>query len=347
MQRRKLGRTGIDVSRLALGTMTFGGDCDAKRAQQLLDAAVAGGINLVDTAEMYPAPASAERYGQSEKIIGDWLRLRKCRDDIVLATKVCGPAGFVPWIRGGASVHDATNLEAALDASLRRLNTDYVDLLQLHWPDRAANFFGQLDFRTPQNERAFSIEATLGALARLVERGKVRAIGVCNETPWGLMRFLALADHADLPRVAAVQNPYNLLNRVFDIGLAEIAWREQCGLLAYSPLAFGMLSGKYHEPANANPQWRLERHRQYKRYRGDAARDASRRYVELAHAHGLSPAAFAIAWCASKPWVTSVIMGATTTAQIEQNLAAAAITITRELDKACDAIHQEITNPCP
>ncbi|MGR8918075.1 MAG: aldo/keto reductase [Gammaproteobacteria bacterium] len=345
MLRRKLGLDGPAVSVLTLGTMNFT-LADRGTAWAQLDRAVAAGINLVDTAEMYPAPASAEHYGESEQVLGEWLRSRGRPRELMVASKAAGPAAFVPWIRGGRSRHDDNNLSAAVEGSLTRLGVDTIDLYQLHWPDRATNFFGQLGFRAPQDEAAFDPEATLRALEGLVAAGKVRYVGLCNETAWGVGRFLELARAGGLPRVVSVQNPYNLLSRGLEVGLAEVVWREQCGLLTYSPLAFGMLSGKYHD-GSAGADARLERHRHYRRYTTNRAREAAARYLDIARAAGLDPVLMAIAWCASKPYVSSVIIGATSLAQLEHNLAAPDVDLPKSVLKAIDAVHEEISNPCP
>ena len=252
----------------------------------------------------------------------------------------------VPWIRDGRSVHTAENLTRAVDASLVRLKTDYIDLFQLHWPDRAANFFGQLGFKPARNEQAFSIEETLYALDNIVRSGKIRYVGLSNETPWGMMEFLRIAGAQGLPRIASIQNPYNLLNRSFEVGGAEIAHRERLSLLAYSPLGSGTLSGKYLEdrvPADA----RLTFFGRHDRYSNAAARAATRRYVEIASAAAIDPAHMALAFVASKPFVSSVIIGASSIAQLDHNLKASGLKLPRELLKAIDAVHEEISNPCP
>lgn len=346
MEYRKLGNTDLEVSAFCLGTMTFGGQNNAAEAHAQLDRARDTGVNLIDTAEIYPVPARAATYGESESIVGDWIAQRGSRDRIVLATKAAGPGAFVPWIRGGRSVHKAENLARAVDASLVRLKTDYIDLFQLHWPDRAANFFGQLGFKPARNEQAFSIEETLHALNDIVRSGKIRCVGLSNETPWGMMEFLRIAGQQGLPRIASIQNPYNLLNRSFEVGGAEIAHREHLGLLAYSPLGFGTLSGKYLEgrtPADA----RMTLFGRHDRYLNTAARQATRRYVEIASAAAIDPVHMALAFVASKPFVTSVIIGASSTAQLDHNLKASGSELPRELLKAIDAVHEEISNPCP
>ncbi len=347
MEYVRLGREGPRVSRIALGTMTWGEQNTPQEAFAQLDAALDAGVNLIDTAELYPVPPRAETQGRTEAIIGRWLRQGGQRDRIVLASKVCGPTGWCPHIRTGKARLDAANIVAACEASLKRLQTDYLDLYQTHWPDRNANFFGRRDFTPEQEEEATPVEETLEALSRLIAQGKVRCIGVSNETPWGLMRHLQLAEALGLPRVVSIQNPYNLLNRSFETGLAEIAWREQVGLLAYSPLAFGVLSGKYlngQRPAGARLTLFADR---YRRYSGETAEAATREYVRLAREHGLDPAQMAIAFLLTRPFVASVIIGATTMAQLQANLQAADLTLDAAVIEGIDAIRARFPDPCP
>ena len=347
MDYSRMEHTALEVSRYALGSMTFGRQNSAAEAHAQLDRATAAGVNLIDTAELYPAPAQAATYGDSERIIGQWLAARGRRESVVLATKVAGPAAFVPWIRGGRSRHDQANLCAAVEQSLARLRTDHIDLLQLHWPDRATNCFGQLGYKPASKELPFSIEGTLQALEGLVRSGKVRYVGVCNETPWGMCEFLRIARAQSLPRIVAIQNAFSLLNRSFEVGLAEIACREACGLLAYSPLAGGTLTGKYLDRAAPPSGTRLSLFREYRHFDSAPARAATARYLAIAQAAGLDPAHMALAFTASKPFVTSVIIGATTLAQLEHNLCAADVVLPRAVEQAIDAVHEEISNPCP
>lgn len=347
MQKSRLGNTDTEVSRFALGTMTFGAQNSAAEAHAQLDAALEAGICVLDSAELYPAPASSATYGESERIVGQWLALRGQRHQMLIATKAAGPAAYVPWIRGGRSRHDSAHLTAAVDGSLSRLGIECIDLMQLHWPDRATNFFGQRGFKVPREEMPFDIEATLRALEALCAAGKIRHVGIANETAWGMGQFLRLAGQYALPRIVSIQNPYNLLNRAFENSLAEIAWREQCSLLAYAPLAGGLLSGKYAD-GSAGADARLHRHaRHYRQFTAPAAHAASARYVAIARAAGLEPAAMALAFVASKPFVTSVIIGATTAAQLASNLRAATLKLPRDVLRAIDAVHEEIPNPCP
>lgn len=346
MHYRELGRSGIHVSALCLGTMTFGEQNTESDAHAQLDRAREAGINFIDTAEMYPVPPRAETQGRTEAYIGTWLESRGGRDQVVLATKVAGPADWLPHIRGAEARLDRRNIEAALDDSLRRLRTDWVDLYQLHWPDRQTNFFGKLGFTPDAAGESVPLLETLQVLADLVEAGKIRHIGVSNETPWGLMRFLHLAETHGLPRMVSIQNPYSLLNRTFEIGLAEAAIREDCGLLAYSPLAFGILSGKYLN-GQRPPKGRVTLFERFSRYSNPEAERATAEYVALAQRHGLDPAQMALAWVTSRPFTTSNIIGATTLEQLESNLAS----IDLELDDAViaeiEAIHTRQPNPAP
>ncbi|WP_431024516.1 NADP(H)-dependent aldo-keto reductase [Halomonas sp. H5] len=343
MQTRPLGDTGIDVSRLCLGTMTFGEQNSEAEAHEQLDRAVAFGINFIDTAEMYPVPPRAETQGRTEAYIGNWLKARGSRDDVIIASKIAGPG--MDYLRDGSRL-TREQIHQAVETSLQRLQTDYIDLYQLHWPDRHTNFFGRLGYEPKEEEISTPLEESLSALKELVESGKVRAIGLSNETPWGLMQSLRLAERLGLPRVASIQNPYNLLNRTFEIGLAEIAHREEVGLLAYSPLAFGVLSGKYldgHWP----PKARLTLYERFQRYNSESAAEATRAYVEIAREHGLDPAQMALAFVNSRPFLTSNIIGATTMEQLESNLASESLKLEPAVLEAIEAVHRRLPNPCP
>jgi aryl-alcohol dehydrogenase-like predicted oxidoreductase len=295
-----------------------------------------------------------ETYGLSETYIGNWLAKRKKRDDVVIATKVAGPFGApqpnmpppMQWIRGGQTRLDAKNIKNALDDSLRRLQTDYVDLYQLHWPDRNTNYFGTLNYRHNDEELMTPLKETLSALQAAVQAGKVRYIGLSNETPWGVAECLRLAREAGLPRVVSVQNPYNLLNRTYEIGMAEISAREQCGLLPYSPLAFGVLSGKYldsQRPSGA----RLTLFTNYNRYISDVGIAATEDLVALARRHNVDAAQMAIAFTIQQPFVTSSIIGATTLAQLKSNIAAADLTLDDVWMKELNELCEKHCNPCP
>ncbi|MDR5900607.1 NADP(H)-dependent aldo-keto reductase [Halomonas icarae] len=343
MQTRPLGDTGIEVSRLCLGTMTFGEQNSEAEAHAQLDRAVAFGINFIDSAEMYPVPPRAETQGRTEAYIGSWLRHRGSRDDIILATKVSGPGP--EHIRGGPRL-SRDHLHQAIDASLSRLQTDYIDLYQLHWPERSANFFGKLGYAHDDEEDATPLEETLAALKELVDAGKVRAIGLSNDTPWGVMRALHLAETQGVPRVAAVQNPYNLLNRSFEVGLAEIAHRERVGLLAYSPLAFGMLSGKYLDGARPEGA-RLTLFERFQRYTNPQAQAATAEYVQIARDAGLDPARMALAFVNSRDFLTSNIIGATSMTQLESNLASESLRLDGQVLEAIEEVHRRYSNPAP
>ncbi|QIK38811.1 NADP(H)-dependent aldo-keto reductase [Caldichromatium japonicum] len=343
---RPLGRTGIQVSALCLGTMTFGEQNTESEAHAQLDLAFSIGINFIDTAEIYPVPPCAETYGMTETIIGNWLKSRRCRDRVILATKVAGPGDWLPYLRSGKARLDRANIEAALDGSLKRLKTDWIDLYQLHWPDRSTNFFGRLGYVPEDDSNSVSLWETLEVLGDLVKAGKIRMVGVSNETPWGLMRYLALAEQHNLPRVVSIQNPYNLLNRTFEIGLAEIAIREQCGLLAYSPLGFGVLSGKYLN-GQRPPGARITRFERFSRYLNGEAERATAEYVALARLHGLDPAQMALAWVNSRPFVTSTIIGATTLEQLKSNIGSLDLRLDDAVIAGIETIHTKQPNPAP
>jgi len=346
MQYRKLGKTDIEVSAIALGTMTWGEQNTPDEAFRQMDYALDKGVNFFDTAELYAIPPKAETYGRTEEIIGQWLKKTGRRDDIVLASKVCGPTDWCPHIRSGKSRLDAKNIMQACEHSLKRLQTDHLDLYQTHWPDRNANFFGKLDYQHDSDEQLTPIAETLEALNQLVKQGKVRHIGISNETPWGMMQYLQLSDRLNLSRIASIQNPYSLLNRSFEVGAAEISCRENVGLLAYSPLAFGMLSGKYlngAKPENA----RLTLFDTYTRYSGEQGQLATAAYVQLAREHDVSPAQMALAFILHQPFITSAIIGATTMPQLQENIAAMDVSLSDSVLEGIEAIHKRYPNPCP
>ncbi|MBK9445088.1 MAG: aldo/keto reductase [Betaproteobacteria bacterium] len=340
-----LGQSSLKVSRICLGTMTFGQQNTEAEGHAQLDRALAAGINFVDTAEMYAVPPSAESYGKTEAIVGNWLR-KQARDQIVLATKATGPGRPLSWIRGGPSGFDAENLTAALEGSLKRLQTDYVDLYQLHWPARNQPMFGQWEFEPGSERDSTPIHETLAVLARLVKAGKIRYVGLSNEHPWGVMQFVRLAETHGLPRVVSTQNAYNLLNRVYDAGLAEVCFREQVSLLAYSPLGFGFLSGKYLDNPQASGRGRLFSGFA-QRYSKPNVAPAVAAYAALARAHGLTPTQLALAWCYRRWCVASTIIGATSMAQLEENLGAWECLPNAEVLAGIDAIHLRYTNPAP
>ncbi len=346
MDYRQLGQTDLKVSALCLGTMTWGDQNTETQAHAQLDTAVAAGVNFIDVAEMYPIPPRALTYGLTETYIGNWLRRRNNRDKVIIATKVIGRAPWADYIREGNPCLDRKNIEEALDASLKRLQTEYIDLYQLHWPDRNTNFFGKLGYQHRDGEKAIPIEETLSVLGDLVKAGKVRYIGISNETPWGTMTFLHYAERYRLPRIVSIQNPYNLLNRTFEIGLAEIAHRDNVGLLAYSPLGFGVLSGKYLEDERP-PGARLTLFKQYTRYSNPESEIATADYVRTARRHGLDPAQMALAYVTSRPFVISNIIGATTMEQLNSNLQSVEINLSEDIVADIEAIHRRQPNPSP
>ena len=345
MELRPLGDTGLEVSVICLGTMTFGEQNTEAEAHQQLDRAFDFGVNFIDTAEMYAIPSRADTQGLTERYIGTWLASSRVpRDRVVVATKVAGPSESMDYLRGGPRLN-AKHINQAMDDSLRRLRTDYVDLYQVHWPERNTNYFGQLGYRGGDDLDVIPIEETYEALCRLVESGKARAIGVSNETPWGISEYLRLSREASGPRVASIQNPYNLLNRTFEVGLAEIAMRERCGLLAYSPLGFGILTGKYQRGRPRGS--RLQRWSYFNRYTNPQAKTATAKYLALSRQHDLIPAQMALMFIRQQPFVTSVIIGATTIKQLEENLQSAHLDLPRQLLNEIDAIHEAQPNPAP
>lgn len=347
MQYRKLGNTEIDISVICLGTMTWGQQNTLEQAFEQMDYALSQGVNYFDTAELYPIPPKAKTYGRTEEIIGEWLQARGTRDQIVLASKIAGPGeDWIPHIREGKTRFDKNDIVLALDASLKRLQTDYLDLYQLHWPQRKTNFFGELGFEVPAEENMTPILETLEALGEQVKAGKVRHIGLSNETPWGVMQFLRYAELAGLPRIVSVQNPYSLLNRCYEVGLAEISWREQASLLAYSPLGFGVLSGKYLNAAQPDGA-RITLYPDYTRYSNPAAVSATEQYVTLARDHGLDPAQMALAYVNSRLFLTSTIIGATTMQQLRSNIDSIELSLSEEVLSAIEEIHNAHANPSP
>lgn len=348
MEYRPLGKTDIKVSKICLGTMTFGEQNTEADAHQQLDYAFEQGINFIDAAEMYPVPINAATQGRTEQYIGTWLKQRSDRDKIILASKVAGPGRkeALGHLRDGPRLSKEHILQAC-DASLKRLQTDYIDLYQVHWPSRSTNYFGQLGYRYGKDHHPETIEETLKALGELVAAGKVRQIGLSNETPWGVAEYLSLAKEFNLPRIVSVQNPYSLLNRSYEVGLAEFAHRSSVGLLAYSPLGFGVLSGKYVNGQRPEGT-RLTRWGQYfTRYTHEHAQTTTQHYVELAQKHGLDPAHMALAYVNSRPFLTANIIGATSMEQLRSNIASADLVLSDEVLKGIEAIHDAHPNPCP
>lgn len=345
MQKIQLGNSDLSVSRVCLGTMTFGEQNSEADAHAQLDYALERGINFIDTAEMYPVMPRAETQGRTEQAIGTWLKTSGNRTKVVLATKIAGPARGMNWIRNGENDLNATNIRAAVETSLKRLQTDYIDLYQLHWPSRNAPIFGQTSF-DPQKERAHTaIEDTLAALDEMIKAGKIRYVGVSNETSWGVCEFIKQAETKGLPRIVSIQNAYNLVNRSFETGLDETCFRENVGLLAYSPLAFGQLTAKYLDDPKAHGRLTIFPPTWSPRYMRASVAEACRRYAALARANGLTPAQLALAWCYSRWCVASTIIGATTMAQLKENIDAFSVEPGNDVITAINAIHSEITNP--
>lgn len=346
MEYRKLGNTGIDVSVICLGTMTWGEQNTREEGFAQMDYALEQGVNFFDTAELYSIPPNAQTYGNTETIIGKWLSARGKRDKVVLASKIAGPGeSWIPHIRDGKTRFDKSNIETAINKSLERLQTDYIDLYQLHWPERKTNFFGKLGYQVEDDQFTPIIE-TLQVLQEQIDAGKIRYIGLSNETPWGVMSFLKVAEQHNLPRIVSVQNPYNLLNRSYEVGLAEISFREHCGLLSYSPLGFGVLSGKYLN--NQKPKGaRITQWPDYTRYTSPQAISATEKYVALANQSGLDPAQMALAYVNSRPFLTSTIIGATTMEQLQDNIASIELELPDEVLDGIEDIHTQIPNPSP
>ena len=350
MEYRRLGDSDVQVSLIGLGTMTWGEQHTEQDAHAQIDSALDHGDNLIDTAEMYPVPPRAETQGSTERFIGTWLaKHRSAREKIVLATKIAGPARQPHnprHIRGETNQFDRKNLTEALNDSLKRLQTDYVDLYQLHWPDRNTMTFGRPAYPWVDDEYTVPIDETLSVLADFVKAGKVRHVGVSNETPWGVAQFLRASEKLGLPRIVSIQNPYSLLNRTYEVGLSEYAHRDNIGLLAYSPLAFGWLSGKYEggaRPAGA----RISLFERFQRYSKPQAIQATTRYVELAKRHRMSPAQLALAFVNSRPFVTSNLIGATSLDQLKENIASVDVKLSQDVLDEIDALHQLQPNPAP
>ncbi len=348
MEYRKLGQTRLEVSAICLGTMTWGQQNTLDEAHEQMDFAVSEGVNFFDTAEMYPVPPCAETQGRTEKYIGEWFARRGKRTEVILATKVSGRSGSTgDWkhLHGGPRLN-REHIHQAVRDSLKRLQTDYIDLYQVHWPERTTNFFGQLGYRHKEQSDLASIDETLSVLSELVKDGLVRHVGISNETPWGMMEYLRHASEQELEHIVSIQNPYNLLNRSFEVGLAEIAIREQVGLLAYSPLAMGVLSGKYMK-GQRPPGARLTLFDRFQRYSSPQAIAASEAYVNLALEHGIDPSVMALAFVNNREFVTSNIIGATTLEQLKTNIASISCVLTKEIKQGIEAIHQRFSNPSP
>ena len=350
MKYRKLGNTNIDVSVICLGTMTFGEQNTQEEAFDQMDYSVEKGVNFFDTAELYAVMPRKETYGKTEEIIGNWFKVKKNRHKIILASKVASKSvGGLQWIREGSTNlgFDKKNINTAIDDSLKRLKTDYIDLYQLHWPERKVPSFGTLDFKYDPNDNEWTqIEEVLDNLHSLIKAGKVRYVGLSNETPWGVMKFLQIANEKKLPRMVSIQNVYSLVNRVFDIANSEVSIREKCGLLAYSPLAGGRLSGKYignKKPKNARYTLWPRRFSRHNTKRGEVAIES---YFKIAKKYGIAPSTFANAFVNDRPFVTSNIIGATSMSQLKENIGSINIRLSSEILNEIENIHLSDPNPC-
>ena len=345
MKYRKLGNTNLDVSLICLGTMTYGEQNTEAEGFEQMDYAVEKGINFFDTAELYAIPPKQKTYGKTEEIIGNWFQKRKNRKKIILATKIAGPG--LKWIRGGGSQYSSKSIEEALNDSLKRLKTDYIDLYQLHWPERNTNAFGRLGYVHNDDKEWNKFEDVLGHLESFVKDGKVRDIGLSNETPWGVSKCLDLAKKHGLPRMMSIQNPYNLLNRTYEIGLAEISIREEIGLLAYSPLGSGYLTGKYRNnqlPKNS----RMERDGDFwTRYNKPNTTKAVDAYYEIAKKHNIDFTQMSLKFCEIQPFATSIIIGATTMDQLKTNIESVNINLSDEVINEINEVQKIYPNPCP
>lgn len=342
MKYKKLANTELSVSEICLGSMTWGQQNTEAEAHEQMDYALSCGVSFIDTAEMYPVPPMEKTQGRTEQYIGSWLKKSGKRKEIVLASKVTGP-GF-GYLRGGTKL-DRQSVLSACEENLKRLQTDYIDLYQIHWPQRSTNYFGRLGYEHSEEELV-PIEETLGALNELVQQGKIRYFGVSNETAWGVSEYLRLSREKKLPRISSIQNPYSLLNRSFEIGLAEFAHREQVPLLAYSPLAFGVLTGKY--LGGAKPEGaRVTLFERFARYSNPQAEAASAAYVDLAQRSKIDPAQMALAFVTSRPFVGSTIIGATSMEQLRTNIASHEVTLSKDVLAELEKIHARYTIPCP
>lgn len=346
MKFNKLGNTDIEISQLTLGTMIFGEQIDQADSFRQMDLALENQINTFDTAEMYPVPSTVDNLGESERIIGRWLKSRSNRDQVIIASKICGPSSQLQHIRNGELSLNHANIVNALELSLKRLKTDYIDLYYLHWPSRLTNNFGRLDYSYREENIDSNFLEILETLNNLVDQGKIRSIGVSNETPWGLSSYLSHIKNLNMTPIVAIQNPYSLLNRSFEIGLAEFSHRESVGLMAYSPLGFGVLTGKYldgRKPIDS----RRNLYPRNDRYSNNNGIEATQAYVELAKKIGIEPTDLALSFVNNQPFVTSTIIAASKITQLQSNINSINIELSDEVISEINSIHQKYTNPCP
>ena len=345
MNYKKLGNTDLEVSTICLGTMTWGEQNTQKEAFEQMDYSLENGVNFWDTAELYAVPPRKETYGDTEEIIGNWFEKTKKRDQVILASKVAGPSRN--YLRNGENSFTGTNLESALENSLKRLKTDYIDLYQLHWPERTTNFFGKHGYEHNDEDNNWTpFEEILESLKKFIDEGKIRYVGLSNETAWGLAKFLELSKLKDLPQMMSVQNPYNLLNRTYEVGLAEISIREKSGLLAYSPLAFGYLTGKYRN--NILPKKsRMDLFKDFTRYQNENGQKAIEEYYEISKKYNINFTQMSLKFCEIQPFMTSVIIGATTMEQLKTNIESVNVTLSNEIINEINQIQKKYPNPCP
>jgi len=345
MNYKKLGNTDIDVSTICLGTMTWGEQNTQEEAFEQMDYALDQGVNFWDTAEIYAIPPKKNTYGKTEVIIGNWFEKTKKRNDIILASKVAGP--MKEYVRGGGNNYGEKKITEALDGSLKRLKTDYIDLYQLHWPERKTNFFGSFGYDHKEDDNEWTaFEEILGSLKKFIDQGKIRHIGISNETAWGLSKFLELSNQKNLPRVLSVQNPYSLLNRSYEVGLAEISVREKSGLLAYSPLAFGYLTGKYRN-GQLPDHSRMKLFKDFTRYQNENGQKAVEEYYKIAKDNNIDLTQMCLKFIEIQPFVTSVIIGATTMEQLKTNIESVNLKLSNEIIKEINEVQKKYPNPCP
>ena len=346
MNYKKLGNTDLDVSTICLGTMTWGEQNTQNEGFEQMDFALGEGVNFWDTAELYAIPPKKNTYGKTEEIIGNWFEKTKKRNEVILASKISGPG--LSWIRNGENQYDSKKINKAVDESLKRLKTDYIDLYQLHWPERKSNYFGRLGYEHKENDNNWNnFEDILHTFEKIIKKGKIRYIGLSNETAWGLSQFLEISKIKSLPKVVSVQNPYNLINRSYEVGLAEISIRENAGLLAYSPLASGYLSGKYRNgkmPKDSRMDLFFDF---WPRYRTPHSKEAIDEYFKISQKYDLNFAQMSIKFIEIQPFVTSVIIGATKMDQLKTNIESVNVNLTKDIIKELNDIQKIYSNPCP
>ena len=346
MNYKKLGNTNLKVSTICLGTMTWGEQNTQEEGFEQMDYALDQGVNFWDTAELYAVPPRAETYGHTEIIIGNWFKKTKKRDKVILATKIAGPTRA--YLRGGANSYGLEKMTEAINDSLKRLQTDYIDLYQLHWPERNTNAFGRLGYEHKENNDWTKFEDVLGNLQRFIDAGKIREVGLSNETPWGVSKYLELSKEKSLPRMISIQNPYSLVNRTYEIGLAEISIRDEIGLLAYSPLASGYLSGKYRNEKYPKGS-RMERDWDFWKYRYNTPnlKNAVEEYYKISEKYNLNMSQMSLKFCEIQPFMTSVIIGATTMEQLKTNIESVNVKLTDDIVKEINKVQTIYPNPCP